>query len=297
LGAPRATGAAESARVEPRASAALASWALGASLAGFLCLPLVGGLIGLGVGWMARSELREHARDAPGRGRALAAILLGAANVLATLVVAGVALARLTPAPAAPAGPMPVWPPPAPPGPAPPPVAAADGGLPAHAGAARDAAADAGPKTKRIGEITLVDVSRTTRSLRDELEAERRGARERKQTLLLWIVAPECPPCDGVRASLPDARMQRALDRVHIVEIDIAERAPELVRLGVPIDTIPGFALPGSDLGPGDYVHGGEWDEDVPGNIAPVLGAFVRGKYAHRRHPWRRPLRDGETTL
>ena len=33
-------------------------------------------------------------------------------------------------------------------------------------------------------------------------------------------------------------------------------------------------------------IHGGEWDDDIPPNIAPVLGAFVRGKYGTRRYPW-----------
>jgi hypothetical protein len=33
-----------------------------------------------------------------------------------------------------------------------------------------------------------------------------------------------------------------------------------------------------------DLIDGGEWDADVPENIAPVLGAFVRGTYSNRRH-------------
>ncbi len=40
-----------------------------------------------------------------------------------------------------------------------------------------------------------------------------------------------------------------------------------------------------------------EWDDDIPRNIAPVLGNFVRGRYTKRREQWRGPRRDDETTL
>ena len=49
------------------------------------------------------------------------------------------------------------------------------------------------------------------------------------------------------------------------------------------------------DLFPQDAIDGGEWDADVPENIAPVLGAFVRGTYKTRREPWKPPRSKGVT--
>ena len=54
----------------------------------------------------------------------------------------------------------------------------------------------------------------------------------------------------------------------------------------MPIKAIPGFFLLSPDLSPKDAINGGEWDDDIPPNIAPVLGAFMRGKYAKRREGW-----------
>ncbi len=43
----------------------------------------------------------------------------------------------------------------------------------------------------------------------------------------------------------------------------------------------------GVNLTPRDGIDGGEWDDDIAQNIAPVLGAFVRGKYPARREAWK----------
>ena len=41
-------------------------------------------------------------------------------------------------------------------------------------------------------------------------------------------------------------------------------------------------------------LHGrGEWDDDIPVNIAPVLGPFVRGNLTKRREPWHPPPGSG----
>jgi len=91
--------------------------------------------------------------------------------------------------------------------------------------------------------------------------------------------------------------MQSALQKVRLVRLNVRDFSIQLKHLNVPVEKIPGFALLGSDLGPSDYVHGGEWDADIARNIAPVLGKFVRGEYKNRRHPWRGGARDDETPL
>jgi hypothetical protein len=91
--------------------------------------------------------------------------------------------------------------------------------------------------------------------------------------------------------------MQSALAGVRLVRVDVSDFRVELAALGIPTDSVPGFALLSEGLRPMDFVHGGEWDADVPENIAPVLGAFVRGKYTVRRHHFRAAQRSDETTL
>ena len=114
---------------------------------------------------------------------------------------------------------------------------------------------------------------------------------------MLFIVQSNCQPCNGVAASLPDARMQRALEGVRVVRLDASDFRVELRRLKVPLEKQPGFVLFGAGNVPVDYVHGGEWDEDIARNIAPVLGKFARGTYLDRRDPWQGLKRDDETPL
>ena len=78
--------------------------------------------------------------------------------------------------------------------------------------------------------------------------------------------------------------MQQALRDVRLVRVDLEVFREELERLRIPTRLYPGFFMIGPDTRPVDAIHGGEWDEDVAENIAPVLGSFVRGQYTERRH-------------
>jgi hypothetical protein len=170
-----------------------------------------------------------------------------------------------------------------------------DTGIP---GSPKDATRGADRVTvKRIGRIVLADVGSAVRSLDAELISQRRSAEQRGETLLVWLVVDQCAPCESVARALGDPLMQRALADVRLVRIDVHDFQTELRFLHVPVDKIPGFALLDEDNRPVDYLHGGEWDEDVAKNIAPVLGRFVKGTYDSRREPWRGGRRDDETSL
>jgi hypothetical protein len=80
--------------------------------------------------------------------------------------------------------------------------------------------------------------------------------------------------------------MQRALRLTRLVRVNRDDFAAELDAMGVPFHAIPGFALLDAQIRPLDYVDGGEWGEDTPHNIAPVLAGFMRGNYNTRRRPW-----------
>jgi hypothetical protein len=152
-------------------------------------------------------------------------------------------------------------------------------------------------KTTALGKLTLVDPGGDVSELLPLVTAQQRLATTDHQKLVLWITATDCMPCNGVSVALANRRMQDALAGVRFLRVDAADFHVELAKLGVPIDVMPGFALIGSDGGPADYVNGGEWDADIPENIAPVLGNFVRGTYRTRRNPWRGPPRSDETAL
>jgi len=91
--------------------------------------------------------------------------------------------------------------------------------------------------------------------------------------------------------------MQSALRHVRIVRVNASEFAAELGALGVPAETVPGFALLAAGQRVSDYVDGGEWDADIAQNIAPVLGAFLQGKYRVRRRTFHGEEREDETSL
>jgi hypothetical protein len=148
-----------------------------------------------------------------------------------------------------------------------------------------------------VGHITVVDVALGVASLSNELRRQHAEATANGEKLLLETTATSCPQCQGIASSLPDPRMQNALDHVRLVRVDRDPFEEDLAELEIPSRPLPGFFLLDSDLRVTDAIHGGEWDEDIAVNIAPVLGPFVRGTYAKRRSPWKKLPRPGGTVL
>jgi hypothetical protein len=266
-----------------------------ASLSGFVCFLGLGGALGVVLGLIARSEISRAEGREGGRGLATAAIALGVFNVCLTVIGAAVGITYLAQARpsatarsaspiAVPGFPIPSTPPAAPP----------HAPKPARKAPLARASREAGNQVTALGEITLADVSG---ELESELDNQRALAAGASETLVLWLVVPNCKPCDGVAAALTSKEAQKALAKVRLVRVDRDDYQPELDRLGIPTEKIPGFALLDRRSHARDFIHGGEWDADIAANIAPVLGKFAHGGYVKRRHPWRGPARDDETQL
>jgi hypothetical protein len=151
-------------------------------------------------------------------------------------------------------------------------------------------------RVEREGKVTVVDVGASTTALADELAKQRAEAAAAGEALLVMTTAGGCDPCRGVDRSLRDPLMQTALARVRIVRVDVDVFHEDLDALHIPYEAIPGFFLPALDFTPRDGIDGGEWGEDIAPNIAPVLGAFVRGKYTDRHRGWR-PVPGSGTML
>jgi hypothetical protein len=145
--------------------------------------------------------------------------------------------------------------------------------------------------------VTLVDPAPGVGALETLLREERVRADASGEKLLVWLSSPELAPCNGVSVALRDARLQKALSGVRILRLDVNEYYVELSRFGYPVKVLPGFVVASPEGRPLDYVNGGEWDADVPENIAPVLGNFIHGRYVRRRNPWHGPERGDETKL
>lgn len=255
----------------------------------------IGGIGAVVLGLVALSEIKRSEGRQHGQGLAVAGVVLGALHLFALtlgLVAVFVFSAHppsfLSPSPTRVPRSTSFLPPPVHSAPAPP-VATA-----ARAGASEREPAT---KTTSIGKITLVDPGAEVSALTPLLDAQQRVAASEHQKLVVWVTTADCTPCNGVSVALVNRRVQDALASVRLVRVDVADFHVELVKLGIPIDVTPGFALLATDGSPADYVNGGEWDADVPENIAPVLAAFVRGSYKARRNPWRGPRRSDETAL
>ncbi len=264
---------------EPRTNGTAVAAALAAAL-GF-CFWGIGGVVALALGLAARAQIARSEGRESGAGLATVAIVLGGVNIAACVlaVTIAVTLALRPSAPASRARALPA-----------PPLAAS--AAPAPSAGSRAAARQSEPRETVVGKVRVVDLGSDSVSLRRTLENQKRLAEAEHERLLVYVVAPNCLPCNGFMLGLPDARLQAALAGVRLVRVDAAVFGAELVALGIPIEALPGFALLGESLRPRDYVHGGEWDADIPENIAPVLDAFLRGKYATRRHRFHNPRPD-----
>jgi len=138
----------------------------------------------------------------------------------------------------------------------------------------------------------FVDLHPSTASLGSQLAVQAAAARRSGETLLLETTAQRCGPCAEVAAAATDARVQQALAKVRLLRIDVAEFRDELRALRMNEPTVPWFYLIDARGRPSDAISADEWDDNDASNIAPVLGAFVRGTLRSRRQSWR-----GETAL
>lgn len=259
----------------------LATAALVSGVAAFVLGPLAG-LAALIFGLLGRRETAPG--GLAGRGRATAGLVLG---ITASLVWAGALtggwLLHRARAAAASEGPVaaPVVAPAPPPGDAP--------------RVERDRQVGPGgtvPRQTTVelqGAVTLVTVGVSEPSLAAALVEQGAAASAGGQSLLVTTTRSGCEPCDGFVASLPHPLMQEALAKVRVIRVDIDVFGDDLEALRLRHDVMPGFFLLDFDLAPRDAIHGGEWGDDVPQNIAPVLGPFVRGALRQRKHSWPLP--------
>jgi hypothetical protein len=251
----------------------------------------IAGVTAIVLGFVALSEIKRSEGRLHGDGAAIAGIVLGVLHIGGLVIGVGLLIASHAGSKSVHVAPGYV-----PPAPAvrAPPTPAAPLRNPEQPGGKT---ADAATRATRFGGVTLVDPGAGAGTLATILSEEQARADAEHQKLLVFVSSPEFSSCNGVSVALRDARLQKALTGVRILRLNVNDYAVELARLGIPVDVFPGFALVTPEGRPLDYVNGGEWDADVPENIAPVLGNFIHGRYLRRRNAWHGPTREGDTAL
>lgn len=151
--------------------------------------------------------------------------------------------------------------------------------------------------TRRIGEVLLTDIGDGVSYLSTTFEEQAGLAAKASRQAVVWLVMPDCAPCDGVSNALTDPIMQRALSHVLLIRLNVQQFAAELQQLRIPTSQLPGFVLLSKSGIVIDFVHSGEWDEDSAESIAPVLENFVQRRPFKRRFPWRGGPRSDETPI
>ncbi len=167
--------------------------------------------------------------------------------------------------------------------PSPPPTAVPS----VDASANLDDVAPTDTRVTEVGDITVVDLGVSEPSFKAALVREIGKAKASGEDVMVMTVSTSCDPCKGVATSLRDERLQTVLGKIRVVRVNLEVFKEDVARLGLQVLPMPVYALFTADGNPRDAIDGGEWDEDVPENIAPVLGAFVQGELKKRKKPFK----------
>jgi hypothetical protein len=229
------------------------------------------GIPAVALGFSARSAIHRSGGMLRGEGMAMGGIATGLAGtalgmVAMSMVVAGILVGshgftarRTSPSLPAPRSTS-AWSPSAPPAAPAPPVA--------------------------FGSLRVLDLDpEAPRSFRQQLNDEFHRAAGAHETVVLMTNARRCTVCREFEVSLGDPRMQTALAHVSLVRVDIEDFEDELRSSGMFEETMPWFYKLDSTLRPVDAISAGEWDDNIPENMAPVLRAFLAGTLRGRREP------------
>lgn len=258
--------------VRPTENKAITSLVLG--IVSLFCMGPLTGIPAIILGVMSKREIDRSAGALGGTGFAIGGILTGALSVLMTLFWVGMMVVGMVTAARAsksiPPTPFPTYTSPL----LPPPTSTATGSLGGGAVAS----------TTMHGTVKVVSIG-AGRPLQDQLVDLRSSEIADGRMPIIETTASWCTACKEINATIDDPLLQRALDKVTLIEVDVDEFGSELSSLKMETNAIPFFYKIDSTARATDAISGDEWDDNTAVNEAPVLGPFVKGTLKKRRHP------------
>lgn len=129
------------------------------------------------------------------------------------------------------------------------------------------------PGVRAYGSLEVVDLDRS-RPLRGQLKEALERAKGR--TVILQTFFSGSRECADIAQAMDDSRMQDALANVTLVRVDAEEYRRELRGMRVETLSAPWFYKIDAKGQPTDAISADAWDANIPENMAPVLGLFVR---------------------
>lgn len=236
-------------------------------LAGTVCgMGLSLGIPAIILGALAHRDIRASGRSARGGGFATAGIILGSIGSTVFFGWVGIVAYSMFAADPIPAAHMPAAPA------APAPAVVSSTGHPARG--------------------SVVELHPSAGALHAQLISQTSSAARAGESVLVETSVSSCEPCSEIERAVTDPAVLSALSKVRLLRIDVREFRAELAGLRMNEPTVPWFYLLDTRGQPRDAISADEWDDNDAENIAPVLGAFVRGKLQPRRTSWR-----GRTSL
>lgn len=140
------------------------------------------------------------------------------------------------------------------------------------------------PGTRTYGSLDVVDLDEK-RALKGQIADLTRSASAKGRVVVLQTYVTGNKECAQIAAALPDPRMQKALANVTLVRVDVKTFAQELETMRVETREAPWFYMLDAAARPTDAISADEWDENIAENMAPILGAFVKGELGRRKTP------------
>lgn len=137
----------------------------------------------------------------------------------------------------------------------------------------------AGGAREATNGFTVVGAKPSEGELRTVLKRHIDKAKAAHQKPYVELSATWCPPCQAIRQSLHDPRMEAAFRDSYIVQLDLDEWGAKLDQSGFPSNAIPVFyELRDDATASGRSIDGGAWGDNIPENMAPPLAAFFHPK-------------------
>ena len=123
--------------------------------------------------------------------------------------------------------------------------------------------------------FTIAALEKSKGAFEDQLAFHSEQALADGRKPFVYFSATWCPPCQVIKKTIDDPLMVDAFSGTYIIQVDIDDWEDEISESDFWVWSIPAFDEVDEFGRPTGYaIDGGEWEEDIPENIAPVLKEY-----------------------